>query len=151
MIKLDKQVRKKLRKYKRYVDWIDVFQGNIESGMGMSYEGISVKSNENHSAVENKVIQREKYYDEYKEKLEYCEAIESILDKLTDYERYIIEHKYNIVDIDKYKQYMIGQVPDAEIYNSFEFPYERTQYYKIKRRAYKRFKNMMKLVRFNEN
>lgn len=144
---MDKKVRAKLRKYKRHLDWIDVFEGNIESNMGMSYESVPAKTNENNSDVENKVINREKYYDEYIEKREYCNVIEDILNKLTDYERQIIAMKFNLNDEDRFKQYMIGEVPDYEIYNSRRFPYERTEYYKIKRRALHRFNSLIKLVR----
>jgi len=143
---VDKQVRNKLQKYKRYADWVDIYNGNIQAGMGMSYEGISVKSNENTSDVENKVLKREENYEEYKEKLQYIDAVEAILDKLDDYERFIITKKFNLNDEDYLKQFKTGEVPNVEIYSHPRFHYSRREYFRIKKRALRKLKELLKLI-----
>ena len=135
-----------MQRYKLYSDWIEIYNDQLTSGMGMSYEGVGGKSEGFNSDVENKVIKRDEKYKEYKDKKQYIELIDKVLDKLTDHERIVIEMKYNINDEDYLKQYQ--HVPDWEIYNSERFHYERRSYYKIKTKAYNKMTELLGSINF---
>jgi len=139
-----KLVKKHMQRYKLYSDWIEIYNDQLTSGMGMSYEGVGGKSEGFKSDVENKVIKRDEKYKEYKDKKQYIELIDKVLDKLTDHERIIIEMKYNIDDIDYLKQHQ--HVPDWEIYNSERFHYERRNYYNIKQKAYNKLNTLLRSI-----
>src|SRR6056297_1005447 len=141
-----KLVKKHMQRYKLYSDWIEIYNDQLTSGMGMSYEGVGGKSEGFNSDVENKVIKRDEKYQEYKDKKQYIELIDKVLNKLDDYERKIIEMKFNLEDRDRLKQYRVGEVPDFEIYNSSEFYYERTKYYSVLKDAYKKISEFLKIV-----
>jgi len=136
-----------MQKYKLYSDWIEIYNDQLTSGMGMSYEGVGGKSEGFNSDVENKVIKRDEKYQEYKDKKQYIELIDKILNKLDDYERKIIEMKFNLEDRDRLKQYRVGEVPDYEIYNSSEFYYQRAEYYNIKKSTFKKIDEFLGIIK----
>src|SRR6056297_1582856 len=114
-----KLVKKHMQRYKLYSDWIEIYNDQLTSGMGMSYEGVGGKSEGFNSDVENKVIKRDEKYKEYKDKKQYIELIDKVLDKLTDHERIIIEMKYNLRNKKKLKKYQT--TPDKVIYSDDSF------------------------------
>jgi len=140
-----KLVKKHMQRYKLYSDWIEIYNDQLTSGMGMSYEGVGGKSEGFKSDVENKVIKRDEKYKEYKDKKQYIELIDKVLDKLTDHERIIIEMKYNLRNKKKLKKYQI--TPDKVIYSDDSFEYERRKYYDIKDSAYSKATELLKIIR----
>ena len=134
-----------MQRYKLYSDWIEIYNDQLTSGMGMSYEGVGGKSEGFNSDVENKVIKRDEKYKEYKDKKQYIELIDKVLDKLTDHERIIIEMKYNLRNKKKLKKYQT--TPDKVIYSDDSFEYERRKYYDIKDSAYSKATELLKILK----
>ncbi|AZO96152.1 hypothetical protein [Halocella sp. SP3-1] len=136
-----------LVKYKDYKDWLDIFEEKCAMDMGIRYSH-SPKSitNNFHSTTENQVLKREEDREEYKEKQAYVDLVNSILDKLTVPEKFIIDRKFNLINDDFYKRFQPGKVPDAEIYTCEDFPYERAYYIKIKLKAYNKIYSLLKIL-----
>ena len=143
-----KRVNKCLKKYKRHLDWLDIYEDSIQSNMSIAFDGMPSTSGGFSSTVENKVLKRESKYDEYLEKKAYVIVVKKILNKLTTYEKLIITIKYNLNSKTYLKQYQVGDVPDVEIYTSPDFPYQKDVYYQIKSSSFDKLSELLALIEF---
>ena len=124
-------VRKQLAKYKEYVQRLKIIEQErdvddiIEGGFGYSYDGVggSVESNGYHSDVEDKVlaIEEDDLGEEYREKAKFVRKVELALDGLGPAERFIIERKFCLVNLQGEYVNKRGTVRDVDIYNLKEF------------------------------
>ena len=149
-----KLVKKYMQKYKLYSDWIEIYNDQLTSGMGMSYEGVGGKSEGFNSDVENRVTRRDKKNKEYKAKKEYIKLIDKIIDKLSNKEKLILKMKYNLDNEKKLKDYQV--TPDKVIYEDDRFDKSPPIYYNIKKSMYSKMTVLLgsiskSLQKFNNN
>lgn len=145
-------VAEQLAKYKEYKQRLKIILNEydindiIEGNFGMSYDGVKISpTNAFSSDVENKVVALldENMSGEYKDKLRFVRKVELALDGLGPAEKFIIERKFCLVDLQGEEVYRLGTVRDIDIYTLPEFTHKSNEYFKIKQTGIKRLSRML--------
>ena len=137
------RVKEILTQYRKNMDYIQLYEET--SSVGASFvSGNSGDGMITGSQPEGDCIRRQDKREEYEKRKQFNKIVDKVLNKLPADERLVIEHEYNLIENEYYRQYEIGGIPVTDLVE--QLPFSQKTYYKRHRNAMQLLQDMLSAV-----
>ena len=137
------RVKEILTQYRKNMDYIQLYEETSSVGASV-VGGNSGDGMIQGSQPEDDCVRRQEKREEYENRKQFNEIVDKVLNKLPADERLVIEHEYNLIENEYYRQYEIGGIPVTDLVE--QLPFSQKTYYKRHRNAMQLLQDMLSAV-----